>query len=80
MKCYQSEAGEKRMEEKIKEIESSTERKRLARLEDMRAGQRTLEEIMQDLLALKDDFSVEAQKKEAELFAEKRKLSILKTL
>ena len=64
----------------IRRIEQKEKQVREDRIAQMKKGQRTKEEILSDLLALQNDFTDAGQKKEQELFAEKRRLKITQTL
>lgn len=73
-------AKEREMEKHIEEIEKKERKLREEKIYNMRSNQRSEQEILSDILLLKNDFSEEGRKKESELFAEKRKLNLLKTL
>lgn len=73
-------AKDREMEKLIKTIEEKKIAIAKEKIELTRKDQRPEEDILADILALKDNFTESGRKREQELFAEKRKAISLKRM
>lgn len=80
LNCLAQKSKDREMEERIKTMEEKERAVARNRIASMRKGQRSEEDILADIFALVGDFSAAGQKREKELFAERRKVRLLNTL